>query len=407
MATTHEQNERLTRVGPGTPMGNMLRRYWQPIAVAVELSATPVKRVRVLGEDLTLYRDKSGTYGLIAEKCPHRCVSMEYGLPEADGLRCMYHGWVFDATGQCIEQPFEDRVNPDAHYKDRVKITAYPVQELGGMLFAYLGPQPAPLCPRWDLLVRDDLDRAVEIAELPCNFVQCMDNSADPVHFEFLHARFGNAELERLGKPPRLKSAAHLKIAFDVFEYGIMKRRLLEGEDPETSDDWTTGHPLLFPNTLAVGNVTDPTFQFRLPVDDTHTRHITYRCSQRAPGAEPLPISILYVELFDPVTGRINGDTIQKQDFIAWISQGPISDRTGEHLTATDQGVILYHKLLFENINRVEQGLDPMGIIRDPAVNEPMVNLHRETARLQSFNLEGNRERDTFERARALAQLKG
>ncbi len=107
------------------------------------------------------------------------------------------------------------------------------------------------------------------------------------------------------------------------------------------------------------------------------------------------------------MTGRINGDTIQKQDFIAWISQGPISDRTGEHLTATDQGVILYHKLLFENINRVEQGLDPMGIIRDPAVNEPMVNLHRETARLQSFILEGNRERDTFERARALAQLKG
>jgi len=404
MATTQEQNERLTRVGPGTPMGNLLRRYWQPIAVAVELLSEPAKRVRILGEDLTLYRDKAGTYGLIAQKCPHRCVSLEYGLPESEGLRCMYHGWVFNETGACIEQPFEDRVNPDAHYKDRVQITAYPVEELGGMLFAYLGPQPAPLCPRWDLLVRDDVDRAVEVAELPCNFLQCMDNSADPVHFEFLHARFGNYELERLGLPPRLKSARHLKIAFDVFTYGIMKRRLLEG-DPEDSDDWTTGHPLLFPNTLAVGSATDPSFQFRLPVDDTHTRHMTYRCGIRKAGAEPAPIAVHYVELYDPKTGRINGDTIQKQDMIAWISQGPISDRPSEHLTATDQGVILYHKLLYENINRVEQGLDPMGIVRDPAENEPMIDLHREGKRLAGFSM--GRDEDTFEKARALAQLKG
>ena len=185
--------------------GELLRRYWQPVAVAVELDADPVKRVRVLGEDLTLYREGRHLRP-DRQTCPHRCVSLEYGIPESDGLRCAYHGWVYDATGQCIEQPFEDRVNPEARYKDRIKITAYPVQELGGMLFAYSG-RCRRRSPRWDLLVRDDLDRAVEVIPLPCNWLQCMDNSADPVHFEFLHARFGNYELATLGKPPRMKSA--------------------------------------------------------------------------------------------------------------------------------------------------------------------------------------------------------
>ena len=406
MATSKVQNERLTQVGPGTPMGNLLRRYWQPVALAPELKANPVQSIRVLGEDLTLYEDRSGGYGLVAQRCPHRCLSLEHGVPESNGLRCAYHGWVFDAAGNCIEQPFEDRVNPEANYKERVHITAYPVQELGGVLFAYMGPLPAPLCPRWDLLVRDDLERAVEVATLPCNWLQCMDNSADPVHFEFLHARFGNYELERQGKPPKMAPARHLKIAFDVFRFGIMKRRLLEG-DPEDSDDWTTGHPLLFPNTLAVGSKNDPSFQFRLPVDDVTTRHMTYRTIKRPEGAEPGPMSVRYIDLYNE-HGKIVGDTIPKQDFIAWIGQGPISDRTGEHLTAADQGVILLHKLLFENMNRVEQGEDPMGIIRDPAENEPMIDLHREGKRLESFRVDPNEAVDeSFKRARELASIHG
>jgi 5,5'-dehydrodivanillate O-demethylase len=402
MATTKEQNERLTQVGPGTPMGNLLRRYWHPIAAALELGANPVRKVRVLGEDLTLYRDSTGTYGLIAQRCPHRCLSLEFGIPDPKGLRCAYHGWVFDAAGQCVEQPFEERLNPESHYKDGIQITAYPVQELGGMVWAYMGPQPAPLLPRWDLLVRDDLDRAIEVVPLPCNWLQCMDNSADPVHFEFLHGRFGNYEREKLGLPARMKPAAHLKIDFDVFRFGIMKRRLLEGDSPDC-DDWTTGHPLIFPTTLGVGSEGSATFQFRLPVDDTNTIHFGYRTEKRAPDAEPLPTVMRYIHMFDSKESP-TFDTIPSQDFIAWVGQGPISDRTQEHLTATDRGVILYHKLLFENMERVERNEDPLGIVRDPAENEPMIVLPRERHRLEAFAVTKD---DYLEKLRELADIRG
>jgi len=401
MATTQEQNERLTQIGPVTFMGSLLRRYWQPVGVTLELDKDPVKAVRVLGEDLTLYRDRSGNYGLIGQRCIHRGVTLDRGVPGACGLRCPYHGWVYDATGQCIEQPFEDRVTPEAHYKDRIKIKGYPVQELGGMIFAYLGPLPAPLLPRWDLLVEPDLDREVNVFPLPCNWLQCMDNSVDPVHFEFLHGAFGNYELDKYGKPPAMFEAKHIQIAFDVYRFGIMKRRLLEG-DPEDSDDWTTGHPLIFPLMLAQGSRGAASFQFRLPVDDTHTIQTFYRTKKREPGFAPKPFSMTYENLF--ASGEnVPGDKIPNQDFIAWVSQGPISDRTQEHLTANDTGVILYHKLLLENAKKVEQGQDPMGIIRDPADNDPWIEIPRENHALKAFHIKREFEEQSFQPERELS----
>lgn len=398
MATTREQNERLTQSGEGTPMGNLLRRYWQPVAVAIELEKEPVRRVRFFGEDLTLYRSKAGEYGLITDRCPHRCMSLEFGIPDANGLRCAYHGWVFNGNGDCVEQPFEDRNFPEANYRARIKITAYPVQELGGLLFAYFGPHPAPLLPRWDILVRDDLNRAVEIHRLPCNWLQCMDNAADPVHFEYLHAAFGNYTLEKLGRPAGMAPARHVKIDFDLFEYGIMKRRLLEGES-EDSDEWTVGHPLIFPNILSVGNEGNSSLQFRVPIDDTHTLQFAYRTTKRRPDAPLEPITVTYSELFDEL-GKLIADTIPKQDMIGWVGQGPISDRTREHLTASDKGVIMYHKLLFDNMKRVENGEDPLGTIRDPALNEPMVDLRREHTHLRAFEVQyGNYFEDIREKA--------
>jgi 5,5'-dehydrodivanillate O-demethylase oxygenase subunit len=402
MATTREQNDRLTQVGPGTPMGNLLRRYWQPVAAAIELDNEPVRKVRFFGEDLTLYKSAAGEYGLVEDRCAHRCMSLEHGIPDDKGLRCAYHGWVYDATGKCVEQPFEDRTFPDAHYRDRISITAYPVQELGGLLFAYFGPLPAPLLPRWDLLVRDDLDPAVEIHLLPCNWLQCMDNAADPVHFEFLHAAFGNYTLKKLGRPAAMTQARHLKIEFDVFRYGIMKRRLLEGA-PEDSDEWRIGHPLLFPNCLAVGNEGASTLQYRIPRDDTTTLQIALRTTKRAPGAAPLPITVKYSTLFTD-DGKLVADTIPKQDMIGWVGQGAISDRTREHLTASDKGVILYHKLLTENMERVERGEDPMGTIRDRAENEPMVDIRREFNGMRAFD---SRYDNYFEHIRDLADIRG
>jgi len=387
MAKTQKQNERLTRVGSGTPMGELLRRYWHPVSVAAELDENPVRRIRHLGEDLTLFRSKTGTHGLVGDVCPHRCASLEYGIPDARGLRCMYHGWLFDEAGTCVEQPFDDRVNPTARFRDKVKIKAYPVEELGGLLFAYLGPLPAPLLPRWDLMVRDDLLRAVDIHPIPCNWLQCMDNSLDPIHFEFLHAGFGNYQLERQGRPPGMKAARHVKIDFDVFEYGITKHRLLEGE-PETADEWAIGHPILFPATLAIGNEGNAGLHFRVPVDDTHTIQYTYSTTARTAAMAPRPMTYAYEILFDEDGKLIRPvDRILQQDIVAWVAQGPISPRTEEHLSAGDTGVILYHKLLNENMDRVARGEDPLGTIRDARANDPMIVIRRGRERLGAFEV--------------------
>ncbi len=140
---SQEVNDRYTRVGPGTPTGELMRRYWHPIAAKAELDDRPTKSVRILGEDLVLYKDRSGTYGLIDRLCPHRRVDLSYGIPEEQGLRCMYHGWMYDETGQCIEQPFEETVHPDGRFKEKVKIRAYPVKALGGLLFTWAGTRAA------------------------------------------------------------------------------------------------------------------------------------------------------------------------------------------------------------------------------------------------------------------------
>src|SRR5437773_1332031 len=139
---TAEQNERLTEVGSGTPMGELLRRYWQPIAALTQLDENPVRRIKLLGESLVLYRDRQGRLGLLSDTCAHRRVNLGFGIPELEGLRCAYHGWMYDASGQCLEMPAEP---PDSTFPTRVRITAYPVQELCGLIFAYLGPEPAPL----------------------------------------------------------------------------------------------------------------------------------------------------------------------------------------------------------------------------------------------------------------------
>jgi 5,5'-dehydrodivanillate O-demethylase len=403
VATTVEQNERLTRVGPGTPMGNLLRRYWHPIGTALELEKEPVQRVRLLGEDLTLFRTERGEYGLVDDVCPHRCMSLEWGIPQEQGLRCAYHGWLFAPNGRCLEQPYEETVNPEARFRDKIRIKAYPVQELCGMVYAYLGPEPAPLLPRWDILVRDDLDKVIDIHPLDCNWLQTMDNAADPVHFEHLHAVFGNYQRKKLGLPPAMTPARHLQIAFDRFDYGIMKRRLLEGEDPETSEDWKVGHALLFPCTLSVGVASAPTLQIRTPVDDTHTIQFALRTSVRKPGAQPRPLAVHRNSLYEADGKTIIADTIPKQDMTAWVAQGPVSQRHREHLGASDVGVILYHKMLEEEVQKVERGEEPIGVIRDPRENEPWIDLRRERIGYEAFH---SKYDNYFEKIEALAEVR-
>src|SRR5579871_3928214 len=366
---TPEEQTRLTETGPGTPMGELLRRYWQPVAAAAELDADPVRPVRLLGEDLTLFRDERGRVGLIAARCAHRGISMAYGIPQENGLRCAYHGWTYDTEGHVVDMPFEPMCIP-------FRITAYPVQELGGLIFAYLGPEPRPLLPRWDVLVRSDLNKTFSPTLLPCNWLQCMDNSLDPSHFEHLHGVYGNYVMKKLGLPPMLNPARHVKIDFEVFEYGIYKRRLLEGQSEDTSD-WRIGHPILFPNILAQGNDARMSLQFRVPVDDTHTTNLIVTATRPTSEEELHPPELRVDPLRRDQFGRIITTYVDRQDEMAWIEQGPITDRTTEHLASSDKGIMLYRKVLIENIEKVQRGEDPMGLVRDPGKNQPMIRIER------------------------------
>ena len=143
-------NRMMSQVGAGTPMGELLRRYWHPIAATAELEESSTRAVRLLGEDLALYRDLSGNYGLVERQCAHRRADLCYGFVEKTGLRCSYHGWLYDHNGRCIEQPYEQMVDPGSSYKERIRIKAYKVAAHGGLLWAYMGPEPAPLVPNWE-----------------------------------------------------------------------------------------------------------------------------------------------------------------------------------------------------------------------------------------------------------------
>ncbi len=380
MALTREQNERLTQVGPGTPMGNLLRRYWQVAGTAFELDQDPVQPARLLGEALVLFRDGAGKLGLVGNRCAHRGISLAYGIPQENGLRCAYHGWTYNGEGQVVDMPFEPACLP-------LKIASYPVQELGGLIWAYLGPpETQPLLPRWDLLVRTDLTRQVGAARLPMSFLQAMENSFDPVHFEHLHGVFGNYVMKKQGKPPAMTPARHLKIEFEPFEYGIYKRRLLEGESEE-DDDWTHGHPVLFPNILTVNTGADPMFQIRVPVDDVTTMAYWYFTKPLPDGEAPRTIVPVWENPFRNPDGTPKGDTTNSQDMLAWVAQGPIADRTQEHLVTSDKGILLYRKTLLEQIEKVERGEEPLGTIRDAAKNEPMIEIEREDFALKILDV--------------------
>ena len=369
---TAEQNQLLTQVGRGTPMGNLLRRYWQPIAAAVELEKRWTKRVRIFGEDLVLFRDRQGRLGLIAEQCPHRGASFAHGIPTQDGIRCPYHGWEFNAQGECLSQPNE---RDNCVFRERVATDAYPVEELGGLLFAYLGPEPRPLLPRFDGFVAEGAIRMMGRALLPVNWLQIMENSMDPIHTEWLHGHHYEFQKEQEGIKVAI-SAPHEKIDFREFEFGLTKHRLLAGHS-EDSDDWRIGHPIVFPNMLAVGNGDESSryysFQIRVPVDDEHTMHLWYNAYIPPKGAIVPPHLTDRVHLYDvpyqDEDGEFIVDNVDGQDMMAWISQGTIADRTLEHLGASDKGVAIYRRVLKREMKKIAQGIDPMGIVRDSQRN--------------------------------------
>jgi 5,5'-dehydrodivanillate O-demethylase len=384
-----KMNETLTRVGPGTPAGALLRRFWLPIATEADLTGErPVKKVRVLGEDLVLFRDGQGRFGLLEEHCRHRSASLFYGFVEEDGLRCAYHGWKFDCTGRCLEQPFEPADSP---LKDEARQPSYPVQAADGIVFAYLGPAPAPLLPRWEVLSRrDGVHKIYVLPMLNCNWLQVMENSVDPTHTYYLHGH----TFAQKGQGRR--SAYHYrpieKVNFEIVKEanwcGVRKQRVYGGDKAEQE----RGHPVIFPNLLLSPQRDLLVMHMRLPVDDTYTlifRHEFKPNADGRPEAQPNVVAVEHVQSFRNEDGEYHLDSFASQDAMAWETQGPITNRGRELLGVADGGVVLFRKLLREQIKLVERGKDPHGIIRDPAeagpikieVSEGQMRMAREMAR--------------------------
>jgi 5,5'-dehydrodivanillate O-demethylase oxygenase subunit len=356
-----KENERLARVGPGTPAGELLRRYWHPIAAAAELDERPIRRVRILGEDLVLYKSDAG-HGLVAERCSHRGASLAYGRIEGANIRCPYHGWMYAPDGRCVEQPAEPG---NSSYKDRVRHTAYPVQKTAGLLFTYMGPHPAPLLPAYDVLMRRDGERRIVVLpQLDCNWLQPMENSVDPTHTHYLHGAGS-------GKPVHGERQAEIKkYEFEVFDYGIMKKRLAANGDGALQV--VNQHPLVFPNMLRQCHGREHYLQYRVPVDDTHTLffEIYFLESQdgsaRGSSAEP-PVN--YAAPHKTPDGVYKMEKVWMQDYMAWETAGPIYERSREHLATADRGILLYRKMLKAEIDKVGRGKDPLGVVREAAKN--------------------------------------
>ncbi|MGE5540171.1 MAG: Rieske 2Fe-2S domain-containing protein [Gemmatimonas sp.] len=365
---TPQENEFLTRIGLGTPAGALLRRYWHPVCPVAELTAqNPKKRIRILGEDLLLFRDGSGRAGLIPEHCPHRSASLYYGFVEPDGIRCPYHGWKFDVARKCLEQPFEPG---NTRLRERVAPSEYLVEEMAGLFWAYMGPKPAPLLPRWEAAVSTRGTRRLNVLPIiDCNWLQIVENSVDPTHTHYLHAHMMIA----LGI--RDKGAYHARPIQDFdFEIvhedtwtGVRKIRIWGGENGERE----LGHPLIFPGTLLVPAEELIVMHFRVPVDDTHTRVIRIQYAPDADATEfdPNNPPIDYFPPFKNEKGEYDLRTFSGQDAMAWETEGPIVDRSRELLASSDRGIALYRRMLKEQIVAVAEGRDPIGLIRDPAKN--------------------------------------
>jgi len=364
---TREENEMLTRVGPGTPAGELLRRYWHPIALAQDVTdENPTKFVRVLGEDLVIFKDKSGRYGLIADKCAHRNASMVYGRVEERGISCAYHGWLYDCEGNILETPPERN---DAIMKN-VKTTAYPVQVFLGLIWTYMGPTPVPPMTHYDTLFRKDGTRTVKVHPvLDCNWFQAMENSMDPAHLQVLHQEYIGG-----GRKPVNTTRGYTddveSFEFYLTEFGLMKKRTYKNGSLDE-------HPVCFPTILRQG----PSTQFRTPIDDTHTWHVHVNFFPTQDHSEPENAFDPEIQIMEPYkqpADKLHPFTkftlqhVIPQDHMAWETQGPIADRTKEHLSYSDRGVVLLRRVTKEQIEKVQRGEDPMGVQRGE--NPPMVD---------------------------------
>jgi phenylpropionate dioxygenase-like ring-hydroxylating dioxygenase large terminal subunit len=362
----------LTEVRPGTPCGEFMRRYWQPVAVSANVGQVP-QAVRILGEDLIMFRDGRGRPGLLTPRCAHRGTSLFYGKVDENGIRCCYHGWQFDVEGRCIDQPCEPD-NGKAH-RERIRQPWYPVQERYGLVFAYMGPpEKKPVLPYWDALenlVPDETifatdssfsvggDDSVKI--IPWSWLQDWENSTDPWHVYILHTAFSGSQFA-----PGMAVKPQVKWEYtDLGVKYIAHRKLDDGRELDRVS------PLIFPNLISTPDVQlapgpTTTVGWVVPVDDTHHRRFHAMKVPKDLKGRPRQ---MYVE--KRPKPWIEMSTAERQmfpsDWEAQESQGAITCHSEEHLATSDRGISMLRRLLRQQIRRVQEGGDPIGLTFDPA----------------------------------------
>jgi phthalate 4,5-dioxygenase oxygenase subunit len=406
-----EQNELLTRIGPGTLCGGLLRSYWQPVALVDEfdpaldprMANRPVKAVRVLGQDLVLFRNAQGAWGLLDRDCPHRGADLSFGRNEGDGLRCAFHGWKFDVEGACLETPAEPT---GSKLCERVRQRNYPVLEKSGILFAWLGEAgttPPPF-PNFDCFAAPASHTFAFKGLWNANWLQAFEVGIDPAHPSFLHRFLNDAALDTVGD----NAAGKQFRSASAGEYGgerwPMTRIMREFHQPEISFEptpWgmqlTALRPMtdelthvrithaIFPHTFVIPlSETLTITQMHLPVDDTHTYWYSIFTSFAGPVDKEAMRNqrLQYISLPDyvPNSGRHNRwgfnpeeqltrtylgmgeDDINVHDQWAVESMGPIQDRTREHLGTSDKVIMANRRVLLKAIETVQAGGTPPGV---------------------------------------------
>jgi phenylpropionate dioxygenase-like ring-hydroxylating dioxygenase large terminal subunit len=356
----------LVLVGRGTPMGELLRRYWHPVGLAADAGGTP-RKVRALGEDLILFRDGAGMAGLLHARCCHRGTTLYYGKVEERGIRCCYHGWLFDTAGHCLEQPCEPG---GGAFKDKARQPWYPVEERYGLLFAYMGP-PAkrPVLPRYECLEVMDEGELVEAddtslggggpAIIPCNWLQHFENVVDPFHVPVLHGSFSGAQFTQA-------LAAMPEVAFEMSPRGALvrsRRRMEDGRILYRVTEAALPTLRVVPNPRVAQFARVESIGWVLPIDDMSFRiYVAGRVRKKGEiGAMRSKFNgKFWWDMSEVEHQRYPGD------YEAQVGQGPITLHSEEHFAQSDRGVLIVRRMLQQQLDALREGRDPIGVSFDP-----------------------------------------
>ena len=380
----------IPHVGPGTPAGEWFRRYWLVVATTRDLRDIP-QAVKVLGEDLVLFRDRDGKLGLLGLHCPHRGTSLEYGDIEDGGIRCPYHGWLFDVLGQCLEMPAEPK---DSKFPQKVKHLSYPVRELGGLIFAYMGPDQAspPPLPRYRALADAVGQRSLEATRVyDYNWFNFIENGADPVHFSILHRADPNDGTWRswffnFKEIPR----------FDAVETAYGMKVVSRKPGPTADTEYVDEKSFALPSILQIGDTEfthfkQPREALRAGSRNTHFMFVTpnddYSFTlftvNHYTGSDPEFFQKLSpsrkVETktekkpydrrkYSPFRGNVRTEDIACQ------GTQPLLDRRREQLATSDKGVILIRKIILNAIQAAKENRVPKGVLQADQAHE-LVNI--------------------------------